>query len=163
MAVTERPSAVPVPARPYQGRRAGVVTRTVAAAVDLFVVVVMIASVYLSVAGVLFVLRPARFHWPQHFEWSLPVLILIVAVPYLTLAWCTTGRSFGDSLLGLRVVNSAGHRLGVAVAVLRALFYVIFPVGLFWVAVSRKNRSVQDLILATSVIYDWKPQSADTA
>jgi hypothetical protein len=31
-----------------------------------------------------------------------------------------------------------------------------FPIGLLWVAVSRENRSAQDLALRTSVIYDWQ-------
>jgi uncharacterized RDD family membrane protein YckC len=160
MAATDHPSAVPASARPYQGRRAGIVTRVAAAAVDLLLVIVAIAGVYLAVAGTLFVLRPARFHWPQHFEWSLPVMALVVAVPYLTLTWCTTGRSYGDALFGLRVVNRSGHLLNIGLAFIRALFYVIFPVGLFWVAVSRESRSVQDLVLRTSVIYDWTPQAA---
>ena len=31
----------------------------------------------------------------------------------------------------------------------------MFPLLLVWVAVSRHNRSVQDLVVGTSVIYDW--------
>ena len=40
-------------------------------------------------------------------------------------------------------------------ALLRAAFCVAFPIGLFWCVVSRKNRSVQDVVLRTSVIHDW--------
>jgi hypothetical protein len=29
----------------------------------------------------------------------------------------------------------------------------LFPIGLLWVLVSRENRSVQDLMLRTSVVY----------
>ena len=32
---------------------------------------------------------------------------------------------------------------------------VVFPIGLLWCVVSEENRSVQDLLLRTSVIYDW--------
>jgi hypothetical protein len=35
----------------------------------------------------------------------------------------------------------------------RAVLCVIFPVGLLWVLVSQENRSAQDLVLRTSVIY----------
>jgi hypothetical protein len=38
---------------------------------------------------------------------------------------------------------------------LRAAFCVAFAVGVFWVLVSSSNRSVQDVVLRTSVIYDW--------
>lgn len=33
---------------------------------------------------------------------------------------------------------------------------MFFTIGLLWVAVSRENRSAQDLALRTSVIYDWQ-------
>jgi hypothetical protein len=29
-------------------------------------------------------------------------------------------------------------------------------IGLGWAALSRQNRSVQDIVLRTSVIYDWE-------
>jgi uncharacterized RDD family membrane protein YckC len=32
---------------------------------------------------------------------------------------------------------------------------VVFPIGLMWVLVSSRNRSVADIILGTAVIYDW--------
>jgi hypothetical protein len=37
------------------------------------------------------------------------------------------------------------------------VLYAAFPLGLAWVAVSRDSRSVQDLLLRTSVVYDWLP------
>jgi uncharacterized RDD family membrane protein YckC len=57
--------------------------------------------------------------------------------------------------MGLRVVNLHGVLLRVPLAFLRAVFCVVFPVGLFWVAFSRENRSLQDVVLRTSVIHDW--------
>jgi len=46
-------------------------------------------------------------------------------------------------------------RLRLAGAFMRAVLCVIFPVGLAWVLVSRHNRSLQDVVLRTSVVYDW--------
>ena len=43
----------------------------------------------------------------------------------------------------------------IVTALLRAVFNVVFPLGLAWVVVSRQNRSIQDVVLRTSVIYDW--------
>jgi hypothetical protein len=40
-------------------------------------------------------------------------------------------------------------------ALVRAAFCVVFAVGLFWVLISGANRSVQDVVLRTSVVYDW--------
>ena len=80
-----------------------------------------------------------------------------ILVVYLTVAWWLNGRTFGDHLMGLRVVNFRGDRLRLPGALARAAFCAAFPLGLFWVAVSRENRSVQDVVLRTSVIYDWQP------
>ena len=113
MATVERSSVVPRPARPYQGRRAGIVTRSLAAVVDLVVVIGIVGAIYLAVAGLAFALNPTSFHWPRNFAWSLPVAGFVIAVPYLTLTWGTTGRSYGDTLFGLRIVDRTGHRPAV--------------------------------------------------
>lgn len=83
---------------------------------------------------------------------------------YLTIAWTTTGRTIGKQLMGLRVVSRHGERLHFGVALVRALICAAFPLGLFWCAVSRENRSVADLVLRTSVVYDWghRAPSAET-
>lgn len=39
---------------------------------------------------------------------------------------------------------------------MRALACALFPIGVLWVAVSRENWSLQDVVLRTSVIYDWR-------
>jgi uncharacterized RDD family membrane protein YckC len=57
--------------------------------------------------------------------------------------------------MGLEVVNRRGARLGPVRALLRAVFYTSFPVGLLWVAVDSRRRSAQDIVLRTRVIYAW--------
>ena len=61
---------------------------------------------------------------------------------------------FRSVLLGVRVVDRRGKPLRIAVAALRALACVLFPVGLLWVAVDRQRRSAQDIVLGSRVIYD---------
>ena len=63
------------------------------------------------------------------------------------------GRTYGDRLLGLRVADDRGTRLGWKRCVTRAALCTIFPIGLVWVLVSQENRSVQDVLLRTSVVY----------
>ena len=92
-------------------------------------------------------------------------MFLVVGFAYMTsylfLCFATTGRTVGDRLLGLRVVGARGSRMFWGIALVRAWFCAIFPLGLVWCAVSRENRSVQDLVLRTSVIHDWPlPSSA---
>lgn len=155
----EPPSPVPVQAREYQGRRAGVVSRFVASFVDGLVVVAIVALIYVAIAAFGFLMHPRSFHWPQGLGWSLPLIGFVIVVPYLALSWAATGRTYGDALLGLRVVNWRGGRLRLAGATLRAVLCAAFPIGLVWVAVSHTNRSAQDVLLRTSVIYDWSPRA----
>jgi uncharacterized RDD family membrane protein YckC len=57
--------------------------------------------------------------------------------------------------MGVRVVSRKGERIGWGGAAVRSAFCAVFPFGLLWVIVSGANRSVQDVVLRTSVIYDW--------
>lgn len=153
-------SPVPREARPYQGRRAGVVTRLVAAVIDGLCVGAALLAAYLGLSGVLLLLDPRDFSFPSfHLLFSLTA-VFCVSLLYLTLAWWLAGRSYGDLVMGLRVLNPWGEPLRLYGAFVRALFCLVFPVGLLWVAVSRDNRSVQDLVLRTSVVYDWQPHAS---
>jgi uncharacterized RDD family membrane protein YckC len=150
-------SAIPTAARPYQGRRAGIVTRLTAGAIDLVVVILIVCAGYAVVTGFLFLLHPYSFHFPSGIGWSIPVVGFVVVVPYLALSWRMTGRTYGGAVLGLRVVNYQGRQLRLMGALVRSIACVVFPIGVLWVAVSPANRSIQDVLLRTSVIYDWLP------
>ena len=78
-----------------------------------------------------------------------------IAVGYLTFSWAATGRSVGKQVAGLRVADRAGRRLSLWRSFARAVLYVLFPAGLLWVLASRRNASLQDLIVRTVVVYDW--------
>jgi uncharacterized RDD family membrane protein YckC len=147
--------ALPWEARPFQGKRAGIVTRTVANVVDFAVVVGALAGVYVGWCAVTFMIRPARFSFPAPSYLALLLSFGVALLAYLTVSWATTGRTYGDHLLGLRVVSSRAERLRWPVALVRAGFCIVFPIGLFWAAFSSTNRSLQDTVLRTSVIYDW--------
>jgi uncharacterized RDD family membrane protein YckC len=62
-------------------------------------------------------------------------------------------------LMGLRVLRAGGQPIGWFLASARAVAYVVLPIGLLWSAVDRRSRSVQDLVLWTAVVYDWRPRS----
>ena len=75
----------------------------------------------------------------------------------LHVAWTTSGRTYGDRVLGLRVQRHDGRPVRPLRSLLRALLCVTFPLLLAWAAVSRDRRSVQDLLVGTAVLYDWEP------
>lgn len=151
-----RPSIVPREARRFQGRRAGVVSRFLASALDGVVVALVLAAAWLGVAVLRYLLDPTSFSFPTPSLLQLVVAADVVLVPYLTITWVTTGRTYGDAVLGVRVIGPRGD-IGWLRASLRALACVVFPLGLFWAAVNRRNASAQDLLLRTAVLYDWEP------
>jgi len=146
---------VPKEARSFHGEPAGLVTRTLANIVDLIVVAGLLAAGYLGVAGFLFLRRGAAFTFPI-VTYRVAYLIGFGGwIIYTAFSWRTNGRTYGDHLLGLRVRTMTGDRVGGVRAVIRALLCAIAPLLLVWCAVSKQQRSVQDLIVGTHVVYDW--------
>jgi hypothetical protein len=137
-----------------RGTRAGMVTRSLANIVDLVVVVLVVAGGYVAVAATRFLLGPTTFSFPVAAPRTLLLLGLCVQAVYFAVTWAVVWGTYGDRLLGLRVTDDGGARLGWKRCVARAVLCTIFPIGLVWVLVSRENRSVQDLLLRTSVTYD---------
>lgn len=146
----------PAGAAERQGQRAGVVSRTGAMVIDAGYAVALTGGLYLVVAGIRFLHRARTFSWPRI---DLPEAVAVAAVVVtlaLAIGWSSTGRSVGMRFMGLRLVTKAGSTLGVGHALVRAILCVAFPLGLFWCAASRRNASVQDLVLRTQVLYDWQ-------
>jgi uncharacterized RDD family membrane protein YckC len=140
-------------------RAAGIITRGLAAVIDLVVILLIMSGLYLGLILVKLIYSPAGF--------SLPSLNLVfstlgtfaVAVVYLTGCWTVSGRTAGGVTMGLRVVGPRSQRIGALVALLRAITCVVFPIGLLWVAVDRQRRSWQDIVFRTRVIYSRAPAS----
>ena len=137
-----------------RGTRAGLVTRALANVVDLLVVALLVAGGYAAVAATRFLLSPTTFTFPTPSPSTLLLLGLCLQAAYFAVTWVEVGCTYGDRLLGLRVADDRGTRLGWGRSAVRAVLCTLVPVGLLWVLVSRDNRSVQDLLLRTSVLYD---------
>jgi uncharacterized RDD family membrane protein YckC len=152
---TVRFDTVPAAARSFHGRPAGLITRVIANAIDLLAVTVLVVAVYAGVCGALFLRRGASFSFPTvsyaqaYWAW------FTALVAYFTWCWATTGRTYGDRVLGLRVRRRDDRAVGFWRSLLRALLCAGFPFLLLWVALSRERRSVQDLLVDTHVVYDW--------
>ena len=150
-------SPVPREARPFQGTRAGLVTRLVAATVDALCVAAALLVTHAGINLAVFLVDPRGYELVEASLVTGVTTALLVCVGYLSAAWSITGRTYGDHVMGLRVVNGRGGRVGTPRAFLRAVLYVGFPVGLFG-AVTSSRRSLQDVVLRTSVIHDWRPR-----
>ena len=154
----DQPGTVRVAAtvRDLQGSPAGVVSRLLAASIDLAVVAVVLGAGYLAFSGLIFLWHPSSFSFPRMPRALVLISAGAVLFVYLTAAWATTGRTYGAEVVGLRVLGRRRGRVPPLVAVVRALFCVVFPIGLLWCAVDRRNASVQDLLTRTTVVYAWE-------
>ena len=132
---------------------AGIVSRGVAALIDLVVAGAIVGILYLGVALTQLMLQPAAFRFPALSVFFSTSVMFIVAVLYLAGCWVTSGCTAGAVVMGLRVVGRRSGRVSLPVAALRAVACVVFPIGLALVAVDKQRRSVQDVVLRTRVVY----------
>ena len=154
-------SPLPSDAVEFQGERAGFVSRAVAATIDVTLIVLVVLGTMAVLWVVSFIFDPGSVTVTAAETGRVPPAVWFVLygyvlnVLYWTVFWATSGRTIGNLVMGLRVVNFRGQHPRWVGAFLRALFCTVFPVGLAWAIVSSTNRSVQDVVLRTSVIYDW--------
>ncbi|MGW5861477.1 RDD family protein [Streptomyces sp. NPDC055239] len=134
---------------------AGIVSRGIAAVLDALILAVIGFTVQVSagIARLLVVGPPFRF--PQLPAWLSGTLAWTLAVLYLGGSWAVIGGTAGDRLMGLRVTDRAGRLLGLPRSLVRAALSVTFPLGMIWIPLSRRRASVQDLVVVSTVRYDW--------
>jgi uncharacterized RDD family membrane protein YckC len=151
-------SALPVEARSFQQRRAGIVTRVLASTVDFITVSLALVVLYALWNATAFLIDPYGFAFAKPTQLGILLAGELLLLAYFTASWATTGRTYGAHVMGLRVVDSRGNTLPWIKALVRSVFCLLFPFGLLWVLINKENRSLQDLVLRTSVIYDWRPR-----
>ncbi|WP_051135531.1 RDD family protein [Streptomyces sp. 351MFTsu5.1] len=138
-----------------QGRPAGLVSRTAAAAVDLLVVLAILLAAEAGYAAAHRLLVGPPFAFPDPGPAATAALGSGALVVYLACGWLFGGRTAGDQLMGLRVTDRSGRRLTSGAALIRALLCVALPVGLLWIPFSRRGASLQDAVTGSAVVHDW--------
>ena len=134
-------------------RAAGIITRGLAAIIDLVVVLLIMSALYGGLVLVRLVYSPTAFSLPSLNAVFSTVMTFAIAVLYLTACWTVSGSTAGAVTMGLRVVGQRSPRVSLLVGLLRAICCVLFPIGLLWVVVDRQRRSLQDIVFRTRVIY----------
>ena len=139
----------------YRGQPAGVVSRSLAGTIDVALLGVIVVVGYLGFSGLRFLWDPKGFSLGT-IHWLAALLVgEVLLTLYWTACWATSGRSYGDRVLALRVCDARGRRLHVVRALARAVLCVVFPLGLLLSALTATKRSLSDLLLRTAVRYDW--------
>jgi len=153
-------SVLPPEARPYQGTTAGIATRFTANTIDGVIVGAALLGAYAGYLALRLVLDPRGFHTPDRSLAFVMVVYLDAVVVYLTIAWWFGGRTLGDRVMGLQVTSRGGGGLGFLRSFGRAVLCVIFPIGLVWCVVDPRRRSLQDIAVRSSVVYNWLPRAS---
>lgn len=133
-------TSIPQDARPFQGHRAGFVTRSLAAIIDVVTVIVLVVLGNLCVGLVRFLIEQVQGFVVPDPGWSVVIGTALVWLLW-TYSWSTSGRSLGMAVMGLRIVDYNGHRVRLPIAALRAVLCIVFPIGLLWAIISPANRS----------------------
>jgi uncharacterized RDD family membrane protein YckC len=138
--------------RPY----AGIVSRTVALAIDAATLTVGFA-VASGVLGLILSLFTAV-------EVSSPGAVLgaaamwsLVVGGYFVLFWTLAGETPGMRLMALRVIDQAGHPPGLGRALVRLAGMILaaipFFAGYLLILVDDRRRGLQDMLAGTTVVY----------
>jgi uncharacterized RDD family membrane protein YckC len=145
-------------ARAAQGTRAGFVSQALATALDLGTVVVVEFVALLAYGLLRFLLTDASYEVPQAGPGGNTTLFVVIGVALLWSAWSGSGRAPGMAILGLKVVSRGGLPLSSPRAFWRAVLLVVtLGLGVLWVLVSRKNKSLYDLLCGSAVVHEWRP------
>lgn len=147
---------IPIQARPIQGKNAGFTSRFIAVLIDMAFIAVLVLGAYGIWMALRYVLS-VFYDFPQLSTVPLLLIGYFLMWAYWTWGWAIGGRTLGNVLMGLRVETETAQPLSVSRSALRALFSVVFPIGLAWAVISRSNHSVQDLVMRTRVVFDWAP------
>jgi uncharacterized RDD family membrane protein YckC len=149
--------------RTAQGQRAGFVSQALGAVLDAVVIFALDFVVLAAFGFVRFLVSDESFSMPQPGPVLNGVIVIVIGVALLWSAWSGSGRAPGMALLGLRVVGRDGQGLSSARAFWRALLGVCtLGLGVLWVLVSKKNKSLYDLICGSAVVYAWRPSLPET-
>jgi uncharacterized RDD family membrane protein YckC len=146
------------------GHYAGVVSRAVAAILDL---VIIFVSFTLALAG-LDLLATAFLDRSTERNPSAPAAtigLVIWAFVYVFTALAITARTPGKAIVGLRVVRADGGTARPGRTFVRV---ITFPLNLLLLGLpfllivfQREHRALHDLISGTAVVYDWGERPAE--
>jgi uncharacterized RDD family membrane protein YckC len=150
-----------------QGHYAGFVSRLLAYAVDLAILVI-------TIVVITWVINTTIELFPFTTTVELPdAIVLIVAgltillfvSGYYVFFWSLAGQTPGKLLLGIRIVRVDGRRLSFRRSLLRFLGYIVsflvFYLGFLWILMDNRRQGWHDKIADTCVVYAWEARLGD--
>jgi uncharacterized RDD family membrane protein YckC len=163
------------PSSSLRGHYAGFVTRSIAFAIDLMLVIITQVTVLLFTRLLLDffglnALAQALFEPSETTNGSLLITLTrwgfaifgssILFAVYVISLWLLVDKTLGQALLGLRVVRTNGRSLSFGHALRRVLgyyvsFFALF-IGFLWILIDDRRQGWHDKMADTVVVYDWE-------
>jgi uncharacterized RDD family membrane protein YckC len=147
------------------GHYAGAVSRLAAFAVDLAVIWGAFVLIGASLRLVADLFLGSDFRFTEEWQWIGGGVLLVWGFLYLWLTVALAGRTWGMTLLGLRVVNREGSPLSGKNALVRTLVFpfsfLFFGLGFLGIFISPERRALHDAAASSAVVYDWGDRPAD--
>jgi uncharacterized RDD family membrane protein YckC len=143
--------------RDAQGQRAGFVSQALGTVFDAVVIFVLDFAALIVFGFLRFLVNGGDLRLPQAGPVGNVILLAVIGVLLLWQSWSGSGRAPGGAVMGLRVVAEDGGILSSPRAFWRAVLAVLtLGLGVIVVAVSRRNRSLYDMVCGSSVVYAWR-------
>lgn len=140
--------------RTRQRVRAGIVSRALADVLDLLVAFAL-ALLFIVIIALVRAVFGGSFEISTLGAAGGGGLFAAVLLVYLTYGWGLDGQTAGKLILGLQLLRKDGGDVSFTRGLVRALLYLIFPIGFLWALVSSRNCSIQDHVVDTAVVHDW--------
>jgi uncharacterized RDD family membrane protein YckC len=146
------------------GAYAGLVTRTIAFALDAAIINATAALVAVTVG-----LGMSILHLPEGVEVAIAAILaalwIVWIISYFVFFWSSTGQTPGDRVMRIRVIDDRGRgplRPVRALVRVGGLFLAALPLfaGLLMMLWDERSRCLQDRLARTHVIYTPAPDTA---
>jgi uncharacterized RDD family membrane protein YckC len=146
-----------------QGRRAGIVTRGLAFAIDWGIVLVGIPVIMWGIGVVQGMLNFEAPTYPQLPDWLPPIIASLWTFWYFVGLWWFAGRTVGSVVLGVRLVGRRHVSVGLVRSAIRfwVMVATMWVIGEVWLALSKSRLALHDRAAGTQVIYDSAEKSRE--
>jgi uncharacterized RDD family membrane protein YckC len=155
-ATTERRTDFAPDVETMQGRRAGIVTRGLAFAIDWGIVLAGVPAIMWGIGVVQGMLNFDAPSYPDLPEWLPPIIAALWTFWYFVGLWWFAGRTVGAVVLGVRVVGRRHASVGLVRSTIRfwVMVATMWVIGEVWLALSKSRLALHDRAAGTQVIYD---------
>jgi uncharacterized RDD family membrane protein YckC len=139
-----------------QGRRAGIVTRGLAFAVDWGIVLAGVPVIMWGIGVVQGLLNFETPTYPDLPDWMPPIITGLWTFWYFVGLWWFAGRTVGSVILGVRVVGRRHPSVGLLRSTIRfwVMVSTMWVLGEVWLALAKSRLALHDRAAGTQVIYD---------